>query len=214
MSYLVEFEGSHALRGEATLTSVVEWALRWRSLHHQHRRSKERRLLRWEAPMIETLKKSSKEIQWSSCGVSADTPLNELCGYMLCLINPNLKRSSSGALGSNLWMWCVLVKQEAAELSHLVAAGARATPPTPLTFQLFSSQSHCRATVPPIGSITATPAHPHAPCVQVATHHHTPWQFISSLAELRYDAPRQLKSVSDSGRHRHIRLCAAFKSLS
>ncbi len=50
-------------------------------------------------------------------------------------------------------MW--VGEAEAAELSHLAAAGPRASPR--LMFQLCSSRSHCRATVPPIGNITATP---------------------------------------------------------
>lgn len=41
----------------------------------------------------------------------------------------------------------------AAELSYLLAAGTRASL---IMFQLCSSQSHCRATVPPIGSVAAT----------------------------------------------------------
>lgn len=46
---------------------------------------------------------------------------------------------------------------EAAELSYLLAAGTRASL---LVFQLCSSQTHCRATVPPIGSMTAIPPQP------------------------------------------------------
>lgn len=57
------------------------------------------------------------------------------------------------------------VGAQAAELSHLAAVGPRAS--HLLVFQLCSSPSHCRATVPPIGRITAAPhAYSHAGCVR------------------------------------------------
>lgn len=142
----LESEGSHALREEATVicggehwdekryitsTAELRTPARLRSGDHQ--------VMRREARMIETQK---KVITLGSCLTELMLTVhpNELCGQFLSRhIKPhNAHKSCRGALGGKLWM-CVGVAG-AAELSHLVAAGPRAS--LLLTFQLCSSQSH------------------------------------------------------------------------
>lgn len=154
----LEFEGSHALRGEAAVVESVGSETRSvtspappnsrlsvrllsgnaRSCGERRRRRRRRR--RRSEPVRNSSEDAPLETRLSSSSAQALSP----------------RQHSEASCGC-----------DACRRSHLVAAGPRASPSAPAAAPApavrGSSQSHRRATVPPIGSITATPrVCPHA----------------------------------------------------
>lgn len=176
-----EFEGPHSLREEeATLITVVGVsAVRWDALHHQHRRTHnaclvskwEEQLLWREASVIETRKKSSSGETVGSCfGVKAGAPPpGWAMRVFLRHINPATRSSPPSwrtrRQSCGCGVLCVVCGSARACLcvrwicswSQSSGRSWNRVPALCSPFQLYVSQSHCRATVPPIGRIAATP---------------------------------------------------------
>lgn len=79
-------------------------------------------------------------------------------GLMLLLWTGHaaVSKFSTGALGSTLWMWCVLVQRR--QPSSVICLQLERVPA--FWCSSCAAHKHCRATVPPIGSMTATPPQP------------------------------------------------------
>jgi len=127
----------------------------------------EHQVLRRDAPRIETKKEViRREMHADPSPEFSEWALRVLLRY----INPPVRTSHLPARSETSYgcgaCWCFRK-----QLSSVIWSQLDRVPAFCSCIQLCRDHTHCRATVPPIGSSTATPQSAHACCVRAASLH-------------------------------------------